>query len=232
VRDYSRRSLTYPEDKLPAIAGIASRVNTVLNDTYIAGHFKSSLPESLLWHIDGDSGLLKDVQKYRAPSWSWASMDCHIRFLSKETKHGATICSVENMHVELVEPTNTFGQVSEVFLELRGPCSRLSNDINLYMTVSGSANVESFMASSVGISFDSVSKLNAFDWTTAVLLLIQTKDHQNTEIGLVLVPNQAPPLTSRLEDPPLRFRRLGWFTGTSHLNEDFKGYSYASVTIE
>lgn len=49
-----------------------------LNDDYVTGLWKKDLLRGLLWHAPGfidDSLHLIEPQKYRAPTWSWASVD-------------------------------------------------------------------------------------------------------------------------------------------------------------
>ncbi|KAL2172226.1 hypothetical protein VTG60DRAFT_7070 [Thermothelomyces hinnuleus] len=80
--------MTYPNDSLPALAGIAKAVSGAWkqNDCYIAGHWKSELPYSLLWrrggqlyrpwtHNYGGTNVPSRRQaRYVAPSWAWPSM--------------------------------------------------------------------------------------------------------------------------------------------------------------
>lgn len=77
VGEYSRRRLTFSSDKLPAMAGIASRVHDITKDQYLAGHWRKELERSLFWWTRSNSDYfgVRCVKPYRAPSWSWASMD-------------------------------------------------------------------------------------------------------------------------------------------------------------
>ena len=43
VKDYSSRKLTFVEDKLLAIAGVASEFNKLSPDTYLAGLWKQDI---------------------------------------------------------------------------------------------------------------------------------------------------------------------------------------------
>jgi hypothetical protein len=70
VTQYSRRALTEPNDKLPAIAGIAAAMQKISQYTYIAGIWKEDL-RGLLWTKAFRNPL--GPSPYRAPSWSWAS---------------------------------------------------------------------------------------------------------------------------------------------------------------
>ncbi|KAH7309744.1 heterokaryon incompatibility protein-domain-containing protein [Stachybotrys elegans] len=76
VKEYSERKLTRDEDILIAFSGIARQWRQVLPDEYLAGLWKSSIAEGLLWHftfkIPAHIGSLP-CPTWRAPSWSWAS---------------------------------------------------------------------------------------------------------------------------------------------------------------
>lgn len=86
VRNYSRRKLTYPLDKLPALSALAHDVEKKTHSQYLAGIWRENLVWSLLWScIDPESedhhgDIETDIKPirssvYREPSWSWASGD-------------------------------------------------------------------------------------------------------------------------------------------------------------
>ena len=77
VKGYTRRSITKPVDRLPALAGLAKALAERTGDEYLAGIWKQGLIEGLLWY--GEDDLLL-TPTYRAPSWSWASVDGFINF--------------------------------------------------------------------------------------------------------------------------------------------------------
>ncbi|GKU07105.1 unnamed protein product [Fusarium langsethiae] len=73
--DYSHRSLTYGEDKLVAIGGVAKALDDIESMGYMVGHWgddDDDLVKSLCWRRGGPG---QKATKYRAPSWSWASQD-------------------------------------------------------------------------------------------------------------------------------------------------------------
>lgn len=72
VSRYGRRKLTYPSDKLPAMSGIAREYSEIFGDSYVVGLWRSSMLGGLAWQSGGGC---KAVSDYRAPSWSWASVD-------------------------------------------------------------------------------------------------------------------------------------------------------------
>ncbi|KAF8852595.1 HET-domain-containing protein [Acephala macrosclerotiorum] len=87
VKDYTSRYLTREEDKLPALSGIAKAFQISTKGTYLAGVWKQDLQQGLLWVTDYEtrSILVQRVRPsrpatYRAPSWSWASIDGNVRF--------------------------------------------------------------------------------------------------------------------------------------------------------
>lgn len=83
VRHYTARNLTNHQDKLPALSGLAQIYHEVTHDIYLAGLWKASLPHNLCWYQCGgedayDTAVIcvgRRPQAYRAPSWSWASID-------------------------------------------------------------------------------------------------------------------------------------------------------------
>ncbi|KAG7294527.1 hypothetical protein NEMBOFW57_004602 [Staphylotrichum longicolle] len=77
VARYSARALTYPSDKLPALAGLAARVARSTSCTYLAGHWKEDLGRTLLWTAGSVPRLMggERLAEYHAPSWSWASVN-------------------------------------------------------------------------------------------------------------------------------------------------------------
>jgi hypothetical protein len=72
ISRYSSLNLTYPSDKLPAFSGIASFF--VDPDKYFAGLREDHISIDLDWYAVSCGGGER-VRPYRAPSWSWASMD-------------------------------------------------------------------------------------------------------------------------------------------------------------
>ncbi|EKG16401.1 Heterokaryon incompatibility [Macrophomina phaseolina MS6] len=85
VQDYSTRRLTRPDDKLPALAGLATYFQRALNDVYIAGLWKGHFVHELCWTVDAKraaalGGAERPESPWRAPSWSWMSIDGPVAF--------------------------------------------------------------------------------------------------------------------------------------------------------
>ena len=76
VEEYTRRELTHEKDKLIAISGIAAQLELAWEDTYVAGLWRTSLIHHLAWSRHRvPSKNYHPPTTYRAPSWSWASID-------------------------------------------------------------------------------------------------------------------------------------------------------------
>jgi hypothetical protein len=76
VADFTSRSLTYEDDRLSAIAGMAKRFGVTANDSYHAGLWRRDMILGLLWHATNTT-----TNSARAPSWSWASVNCGVNYL-------------------------------------------------------------------------------------------------------------------------------------------------------
>ncbi|KAK0106224.1 hypothetical protein ONS96_003867 [Cadophora gregata f. sp. sojae] len=128
--DYTRRDLTFSNDKLVAISGIASIVGTCIQDEYYAGLWRHDMPRALLWSPYEEETLPKAPHKsslppiYRAPSWSWAAVESPIScFLCRERLPNPPIAEVLDVGTKLVGE-DVYGQVSEGRLVIRGPVKR------------------------------------------------------------------------------------------------------------
>ncbi|KAF4993164.1 hypothetical protein FGRMN_6649 [Fusarium graminum] len=81
VHHYTSRQLTNPSDKLPALSGLAQQYKQVRGGTYLAGLWQDSLIHDLCWYhvfnynVPTSGGVGHRPAHYRAPSWSWASLD-------------------------------------------------------------------------------------------------------------------------------------------------------------
>ncbi|CAH0057625.1 unnamed protein product [Clonostachys solani] len=126
VADYTKCALTKQTDKLIAIGGIASALAPWLKDENIAGCWRGSIFEDLLWkrafRTDtlGSKSLSLD---YMAPSWSWASVDGAVEYDS----FSSDSFEPKQYHCTLVEVTvlrlasSVVGDIGDDFIRIRGP---------------------------------------------------------------------------------------------------------------
>lgn len=127
IRQYTRRTMSDPSDKLPALSGIAAEFRRLNGDEYLAGLWKSSLPYGLLWHqLSKPPARTQEMGKYRAPSWSWASVDGMISMGSPKTWIGTTQAMVESVETTPLTSLAPLGKVMAGRLTLAGPVRRMS----------------------------------------------------------------------------------------------------------
>ena len=82
VCDYTARKLSDKNDRLNAIAGVATRLETKWGDEYLYGLWKSKMIRQLTWVIAANYGLEQRPleRSMVAPSWSWASVNSRVDY--------------------------------------------------------------------------------------------------------------------------------------------------------
>ncbi|KAI3316817.1 heterokaryon incompatibility protein-domain-containing protein [Xylariaceae sp. AK1471] len=123
VETYSQAQLTFQKDKLIALSGISREIEHLLRSTYVAGLWRCHLPYSLLWTAKS-SGYRST--EYLAPSWSWASVEGPISFpdgmreVFKLVNQRGECATLLDVGIDLVTPSNPFGQVKSGWIRVRG----------------------------------------------------------------------------------------------------------------
>jgi hypothetical protein len=135
INTYANLHITKEEDRLPALSAIANEVHLKIQDTYLAGLWKRNLLLGLLWlssscpdwPIPGydlysyypEPGHLPN--KYRAPSWSWASIETNaLGYASDDSiMAGQDECTARILQAECqVSGISITGEVSGGFIRL------------------------------------------------------------------------------------------------------------------
>lgn len=147
VSAYSRRSLTQSTDKLPALAGAASRFNDSLKDSYAAGIWTGDLMNGLLWsrrsfeRVEVDESTFRRPgiggrceQTRRAPSWSWPSVDGAVNWVNE--RDGLEF--LKNAAVMMLpDPNKNYGEPDFAALRLRGIPIELQKISSLRHSIGG-----------------------------------------------------------------------------------------------
>ncbi|KAK0507648.1 hypothetical protein JMJ35_009537 [Cladonia borealis] len=133
VQHYTRCNLTMSKDKLVAISGIVKRLQPLFKTDYLAGLWRDDLLEQLLWHVEPSDRFLAGEKRpqYRAPSWSWASVDAPIvprPELNPVIDHMATVIEA---HVNPVADDIT-GQIVNGYIRLQAPLFPVKVDTSRY----------------------------------------------------------------------------------------------------
>jgi hypothetical protein len=135
MEDYMSRSLTKGEDKLLALSGLAQRFQLRLpSSQYLAGIWTGHLPHALLWKT-GLPRRYPDARRstpWRAPSWSFLSLDGHISYESQRLRNyggkrpeetpsdcGPVHLTVLDYHVQ-PKRADLYGDIGKAKLFLRG----------------------------------------------------------------------------------------------------------------
>ncbi|KAF5641347.1 hypothetical protein F25303_6877 [Fusarium sp. NRRL 25303] len=145
LQEYMSRSLTFESDRLVAFAGIASFYQThakIKANSYLAGIWRHVLLQDLLWTIS-EGRKVSPPQNYRAPSWSWASVepapDTKKKFLigSQEIniKLSETeqpwVCTATVIETSVAITGSEFGSVSGGHIVLQGPLIKARLSMNM-----------------------------------------------------------------------------------------------------
>jgi hypothetical protein len=118
---YGKCGLTVESDIFPAIAGIAHAVGKSTGDEYYAGHWKQDLHRGLLWTAPDSTLKQHDIRKYRAPSWSWASLPATCTFFVRQMLQSEMRTSFELKMAQIKsDPADQFGAVYEGKLIVQG----------------------------------------------------------------------------------------------------------------
>jgi len=65
----------FGSDKLTALAGLATIFSPLLGPNYFTGLLEKSFLQQLCWQPASDTAFFSRLTGYRAPTWSWSSVD-------------------------------------------------------------------------------------------------------------------------------------------------------------
>ncbi len=122
LQRYTRTNLTKSEDRLIALAGLASRMALFTKSTYVAGLWRNNLASNLLWKSKSLSRPFPI--DYLAPTFSWASVDSPVEMVElledAEPDEWAPTVEIVEVHIDLKSEASPFGQVTGGYLRLKG----------------------------------------------------------------------------------------------------------------
>ncbi|EXJ96118.1 hypothetical protein A1O1_01244 [Capronia coronata CBS 617.96] len=121
IKMYSTKQLTFSSDKLLAIAGLANQYmarNRLHDYDYLVGLWKPQLPHALLWRVEQG----RRPTKYRAPTWTWASIDGEVTY--PEPAQSARETCIEVIDLDMKYKPNNFGMVEGGKMKVRGFMAR------------------------------------------------------------------------------------------------------------
>ncbi|KAL1950436.1 hypothetical protein VTO73DRAFT_5560 [Trametes versicolor] len=138
IEDYSQRKVTVSTDKLVACSAIAAQFHCLLPSEYIAGLWRDTLLTELIWYRREGTEAPRPTE-YRAPSWSWASVDGGVVLTAPKLfrhipgRYESEVADVVRCEVALRDASLPFGEVTGATLVLRAavmPCALLDKEVD------------------------------------------------------------------------------------------------------
>ncbi|KAF5625601.1 hypothetical protein F52700_8966 [Fusarium sp. NRRL 52700] len=130
VDSYSSTNFSLYRDRLPALSGIAARIQRRFPQDYIAGIWESAIPQGLLWTgWGGQEPESEPIRGANRPSWCWASPIYPIRFLFIMTYNRDQYITVQPKSWSVTaNGPQTSGQILQASITVCGPIK----SFNLY----------------------------------------------------------------------------------------------------
>jgi hypothetical protein len=125
IEQYTMRGMSVFTDKLPAISALAREFSSKIKGEYKAGLFDNDLERGLLWYVT-DPGKTIRPCTYRAPSWSWASLDAIVT-VDPGWSCEQTFVSIVECKTSLKAGHDAFGEVESGFVSVSGPVEEFSS---------------------------------------------------------------------------------------------------------
>lgn len=228
AQTYAGCHLTKETDKCIAISGIVEEISMATKDLYLAGLWKGSFVPQLCWivnHLENQQRRRTPMRPlmYRAPSWSWLSIDSNVEFRRDDDVSESEIL-FEVLRVEIENTGLTrFGSIRGGFLIGRGVLkaamwTNLTNDLTTRLLIDGqyikngkfwghfnSSQVTMDLGHQEGCDSAWCLPLLNIDCTGSALMKICV-------IGLILVP------TDRADQ---EYKRIGAFQFVEEMAENF-----------
>ena len=203
---YTLSNLTKSTDKIIALSGIAAEMESLYGDEYLAGLWRRYLPELLMWTVSWESTwrvinshLTSRCQYYRAPSWSWLSIDGPI---SSGTAHDLPV------FIEILDVNVNYDidRITAGYVRIRGVLTEAQTE---WEEFEGGGSIRLLQGQEEDLA-DAYLDDNSEKPPDKVLLLpiipgwYSARYDDTIEVkGLILCP------TGKNE---LEYRRLGWFS--------------------
>jgi hypothetical protein len=128
IHEYSERDLTLFDDRLPALAGIATELAKSWNDVYLAGFWEKTIIQHLGWHrctgpprrnLEG----VDCTKRIGSPSWSWVTTPYSVLIEVARYPDAKLVGS----SAQLVSQNSPFGQVKGASIALEARVLRASD---------------------------------------------------------------------------------------------------------
>lgn len=126
VHDFSKRMISVNSDRFPAIGAIASEISELTGSRYMASLWEQNMLHDLMWSTKATEWACRPPE-WRAPSWSWASVDSTITY-GNITADSRPLATVRDCKSTMKYPAAPFGEVVSGSIELQGFLSLVNAD--------------------------------------------------------------------------------------------------------
>ncbi|EXJ75277.1 uncharacterized protein A1O5_01973 [Cladophialophora psammophila CBS 110553] len=122
VEEYTRLHISYPSDIFPALAALTQRLHRLKpQDMFLAGLWKNTLLLDLMWRAPAGPQFGRPA-KWRAPSWSWASVQVRVAWdLRLDSVFGVVELLDVRCDTKGPPEMGSFSGRDEVVITLRAP---------------------------------------------------------------------------------------------------------------
>ena len=241
VSDYTSYDLTNPQDKMVALSGLAVAVQNEFGK-YVCGMWKQLFPYELLWTANQFASQFSSAEEkkktkpafrpvqYRAPSWSWASVEGVIHYYHccdsvKAEQSGSDIFSVRDIKATTTDARGV-GQVEAASLRVRARPAmatwRLVDEacrlVQLVEVRDKKGHVLDTLMDSDFVECDSFHELNTWPSEVFCIPVMRTR---NYEMGCLILQKNAKG----------NYERLGVFTTVSSCEDFFMKIPKQDMTL-
>jgi hypothetical protein len=118
ISAYSKANLTFSRDKLPGLAGVAEHFGRYKRCEYLAGIWKD---ETFDAHLCWCNFWPRPRPIWRAPTWSWASVDGYTSFnaYKPQTTNSSSVICARTLEAHVTRVSNAeFGEVSDGWIQI------------------------------------------------------------------------------------------------------------------
>ena len=128
MHEYTRLGLSFGKDIFPALSGVARQVQewNPKRGRYLAGLWEKNLIEDLIWSPNPQYPLGQRPKPWRAPTWSWASIESPVRFSFFDIPYGHTWLY---KHIAKVTSVDIFPIGPDAMGELSSAVLRMSSEV-------------------------------------------------------------------------------------------------------
>ena len=197
---YTSCLLSKEDDRLVALSGIAEHFGEGLGLEYLAGLWKSHLPCALLWVVPRGA-ISHRPKSYRAPSWSWASVEAASAGNNISADSDNQLLHAEMLHSEVTTSNgHSYGEVITGHLIIKGPLAQGKYTHREGKNGRGRFDLENLSQAELSLFLDdNVGSYDPYIYCLAIQSWV-APNRERSLIGLVLAP---------LDTPKSRFRRMG-----------------------